>query len=252
MVEGARHASRRAVALTFDDGPCPGTDQLLSILAEERVAATFFVLGHNAERHPDIMARLARSPHVELGSHTVSHVDLTRSAPEVVADEINDNIEVIQRLTGQRVGLFRPPWGRHDRHVDAAARTAGQSLILYGLDSGDWSHRSVTETIERVVNEAAHGDIILLHDTLASTIEASRPLIRALKAREFELVTVSELLGRTTPGRAYDGLITRRVRLRRHGMQQIKMLRIRVRRLLSLTKALNRSPLGQAPESRGR
>lgn len=234
FASGARVGRRRAVALTYDDGPCVDTDTLLAILAEEGAAATFFVVGHNAARHPDIMARLASAPHVELGSHTVNHLDLTRAAPPVIAAEVNHNTDLIQRLTGRRVVLFRPPWGRHDRRVDAVARSAGQSLILYGLDSGDWSHKSVAETIERVVNEATHGDIILLHDTLPSTIDASRPLIRALKARGFDLVTVSDLLGPTIPGRAYDGLITRRVRVRRRAGRQARILRIRVRRLLSM------------------
>lgn len=229
---------RPRVALTFDDGPAEGTDVLLSVLAEEDAFATFFVVGESVALFPDVMARLAHSGRVEIGSHTMTHTDLTKVSAEVVAREIDDNADLIAQATGERVKLFRPPWGRHNETVDAAAHAAGQSLILYALDSGDWSHHSVEETVRRVAETAADGDIVLLHDTLPSTIEASRPLIQALKARGFELVTVTGLLGPTLPGHSYDGLVVRRVRVVRWWRRQVGIFLIRARRVLGAIRRI--------------
>lgn len=233
---------RPRVALTFDDGPGEGTDLLLSILADEGVSATFFVVGESVARFPEVMVRLANSEGVEMGSHTSSHADLTKASPEAIAREIGDNADLIRRVSGLQVRLFRPPWGRHNETVDAAAHAAGQSLILYTLDSGDWSHHSTGETVRRVAETAADGDIILLHDTLPSTIEASRPLIQALKARGFELVTVTGLLGPTLPGHSYDGLVVRRVRVVRWWRRQVGIFLIRARRVLGAIRRIAGQP----------
>lgn len=227
---------RMAVALTYDDGPGQFTSELISLLEEEGAAATFFVLGRNVDSFPDVMASIAGSALLEVGSHTINHPDLTKSDVPTLLSEIQGNADIIQRATGVPVNLFRPPWGRFDTRVTRVAHEAGQSLILYGLDSGDWSHNSSSETLKRVAGEAADGDIILLHDTLRSTIDASRPLVRALKERGFDLLTVSELLGPTLPGESYDGLIGRQVRIRRWLLEQIRIFRLRVQRVLKLAR----------------
>lgn len=207
------------------------------MLQEEDVDATFFLVGAHAIAYPEIVARMAASPNVELGSHTGDHVDLTKEHSSSVSEQVDGNARLLAQLAGTPISLFRPPWGRRDRRVDAIARSAGQSLILYSLDSKDWQHESVARTVQRVAERAVDGDIVLLHDTLPSTVEATRPLVRALKERGFHLVTVTGLLGATIPGRRYAGRIDPRTRILRRLELELNAWRTRVGRL---TRMLSR------------
>jgi peptidoglycan/xylan/chitin deacetylase (PgdA/CDA1 family) len=146
-------------------------------------------------------------------------------------DETARNKELLESLVGRPIRLFRPPWGRHDKRVDRAAEASNQSLVLYSLDSKDWQHKSETMTVDRVVSSAVDGDIILFHDTLPSTVNAARQLVGELKRAGFTMVTVSTLLGETTPGRCYDGVIGRRTRWRRWAEVQGRAWRSRLGRL---------------------
>jgi peptidoglycan/xylan/chitin deacetylase (PgdA/CDA1 family) len=109
LVRGPRE--RRRVALTFDDGPAPPfTGQILDVLRDYRVPATFFVCGQNAERHPELVRRIHAEGHT-LGNHTYSHPFLYIQSRQRIAEEIDRTQEVIGRLTGYRPRLFRPPYG---------------------------------------------------------------------------------------------------------------------------------------------
>ena len=182
---------KKLIALTFDDGPHPqNTPKLLNILKKEDVRATFFVLGSMAKDSPGILQRAAAEGH-QIASHTYSHKNLTKLSADKLKHEIDDTDAVIASIVGYAPSAMRPPYGSYNKTVSAAAHTP---LILWSIDPWDWKYRNAEKVSKAVISKAADGDIILLHDLYASTVEAARIIIPALKAKGFTFVTVDELL----------------------------------------------------------
>jgi peptidoglycan-N-acetylglucosamine deacetylase len=193
------HGSRdhRRVALTFDDGPDPDrTPALLDALAAVDAPATFFVLGAHVNAHPELTARVAREGH-ELGNHTYSHPYLPLVRSRRVAAELAAADSAIERATGVVPSLARPPYGgRSPRNVRVFDRL-GKRLVLWDVNSFDWKGMAADAIVERVLARTRPGSIILLHEARTGgevTIEAVRKLVPALRARGFELSTVSGTL----------------------------------------------------------
>lgn len=185
---------RKVVALTFDDGPDPvRTPALLDVLAEQRAPATFFLLGDASEMHPEVVTRIAAEGH-ELGNHTYCHRYLPLARSRSVERELRQTDRAIARATGRVPRVARPPWGgRAPWTVRAFARLA-KRLVLWDVNSYDWKGRPAADVVARVLARTRPGSIILLHEARDGgevTIEAVRQLIPALRARGFELVTVS-------------------------------------------------------------
>lgn len=192
------HGSRdqRTVALTFDDGPDPlRTPALLDALAELAAPATFFVLGQKVTDAPALTARIAREGH-ELGNHTYRHPYLPLSRSRSVAAELTETDTAIERAAGVVPAIARPPYGgRSPRNVRVFERLA-KRLVLWDVNSFDWRGKTAAEIAERVVARTRPGSIILMHEARDGgeiTIEAVRLIVPALRARGFELTTVSEL-----------------------------------------------------------
>jgi peptidoglycan/xylan/chitin deacetylase (PgdA/CDA1 family) len=193
------HGDRRRprIALTFDDGPHPvHTGPLLDALAELDVPATFFVVGQDVDAHPGLVARMVRDGH-ELGNHTYRHRYLPLARSRSVEHELRATDSAIARAAGVTPRLARPPWGgRSPRNVQVFQRLR-KRLVLWDVNSFDWKGRPAGEVVERVLDRARAGSIVLLHEARdggATTIDAVRLLVPALRARGFELVTVSRAL----------------------------------------------------------
>lgn len=206
-VPGARIARvsvpGKYVALTFDDGPSAAyTPKVLDILRRHGAKATFFVLGENAARNKGILARAAAEGH-EIGSHTWSHIKLTGKSRDTIISEMNRTSDVVQQATGRRPSVMRPPYGATNKAVTSfMMQQYGMPSILWDVDTVDWKHPGVGVVINRAVNGARNGSIILLHDIHGSTLAAVEGVVKGLQARGFKLVTVSELvrLGRDAAG----------------------------------------------------
>ena len=179
------------VALTFDDGPGPYTDQLLDVLRDSGVRATFFVLGSSIERQPDALRRTAAEGH-EIGNHTWSHRDLTTLTADEIQDELGSTADLVQRITGTRPTLVRPPSGARNTAVDPLV---GGPEILWNVDPRDWATTDGAAVVQRVLADVEPGSIVLLHDIKQSTVEVVPTIIDELRARGYRLVTVSQLLG---------------------------------------------------------
>lgn len=185
----------RYVALTFDDGPNPATTpKVLDILQRRGAKATFFVLGSNAGRNKQILARAVAEGH-EIGSHTWSHSNLTKLSQAALRSEIDRTSAVIQEATGHRPSVLRPPYGATNAHmIDMIASQYGMPSILWDVDTQDWKHPGVDVVVQRVLSKTKSGSIILLHDIHSSTVDAVDRVVAGLQARGFTLVTVSELI----------------------------------------------------------
>ncbi|HSS00665.1 MAG TPA: polysaccharide deacetylase family protein [Kofleriaceae bacterium] len=185
------------VALTFDDGPHPvHTEQLLDALAELRVPATFFVVGRDVDANPGLVARIARDGH-ELGNHTYRHRYLPLARSRSVERELRATDRAIARASGVTPRVARPPWGgRSPRNVRVFQRLR-KRLVLWDVNSFDWKGKPADEVVRRVMTRVRGGSIILMHEARdggETTVEAVRKLVPALRARGFELVTVSRAL----------------------------------------------------------
>lgn len=189
---------RKEIALTFDDGPYPFfTPLLLHQLTSEGAPATFFLVGRTVQEYPELAQRIVASGD-EIGNHTFNHYTLTSLSDEEIYDQIADCGTLLERYTGERVTLFRPPHGHYDTRVIDIARRLGYRTILWN-DAPDDAPASNDEVpvpviVERVLSQAKPGGIVLMHSGQYNTILALPEVIDQLRARGYEFVTVSRLL----------------------------------------------------------
>lgn len=181
---------RKRIALTFDDGPSLYTPDVLHILKAYGVHSTFFEIGQEVERYPEESRRILALGH-ELGNHTTHHGALPGSA------DIHTTNSIIERATGFRPCLFRPPGGAVNSAVIGAAAHEKVKVVNWDIDTNDWRLPG-SGSILHQIKAARSGSIVLMHDgggPRSQTIEALRAGIENLQHRGYELVTVTELLG---------------------------------------------------------
>ncbi len=187
------------VALTFDDGPVASTNRLLAILAERNVQVTFFPVGSNVERNPDIAAAAVAAGH-EVGNHTFDHVDLTTRSPDIIREQMQSTQAAVRAATGVTPTLFRAPYGATNGDVAAF----GLPQIMWSVDPEDWKDRDADIVAQRVLAETDAGEIVLLHDIHPTSVDAIPAILDGFAERGFTVVPVTTLLGGDlTPGEVY-------------------------------------------------
>lgn len=183
----------KVFALTFDDGPWPTyTRQILRVLADEKVKASFFFVGQVVREYPQL-AREARDGGHAIGNHSWSHPSRPRNAAAQVRDTDNE----IKKVLGFRPTFFRPPYGILRNGMAAQAMRQGDPVIIWSADSSDWKRRSSGQIASTVISQASPGGIALMHDgggNRSATVEALPTIINALRERGYRFVTVPELL----------------------------------------------------------
>lgn len=210
LVQRAGH-HRRLVALTFDDGPDPRwTPRILDILKQAGAPATFFVTGANAMGEAGLLRRIVAEGS-ELGNHSTTHPDLDRLPDAAIRLELNTTQRLVESYTGRSMRLFRAPYlgdaepGSSDE-LRAARVAADMGYLTVGLnvDPLDWTNTDAASIVAKTVAQVEAGtdersaQIVLLHDSggdRSATIAALPAMIRELRARGYELVTVSRLAG---------------------------------------------------------
>lgn len=181
---------KKYVALTFDDGPNPKTTpMLLDILKEKNVKATFFCLGSNVDKYPEIAKRAADEGHL-VCSHTYSHKNLNKLSADEIKNEMERADQAIQAATGQRPKYIRPPYGNAN---DTVKQTIDRPLVNWSVDPEDWKIRNAAQITSRVVAATEEGDIILSHDIYSETVNSVAGTIDQLRAQGYEFVTVDQL-----------------------------------------------------------
>lgn len=187
----------KRIALTFDDGPHPSkTKKILDILDKYDVKATFFIIGSNAEYYPDIVAQEVARGH-EVANHSYSHTNLSKCTAEQIKREIELADRAIEKASGVKPRLFRPPEGAYSENSVKIARELGKNTIIWTVDTMDWANRTADDIIKNIKSNVRSGSIILFHDFTspkAHTIEALETIIPYLKSQGFEFVTVSDFL----------------------------------------------------------
>lgn len=183
--------TRKAVALTFDDGPSPKTTPVaLDLLKKYNAKGTFFMVGHAVEGNEDIIKRVIAEGH-QIGNHSWDHPVLTKISLEKAKSQINDTTAALKKASGLDVHIMRPPYGAINGAIQAAV---DQSFILWDVDTLDWKNRN-TASIMKEVRKAQAGSIILMHDIHQTTIDALPLILQYLTEQGFEMVTIEELMG---------------------------------------------------------
>jgi cellulose synthase/poly-beta-1,6-N-acetylglucosamine synthase-like glycosyltransferase/peptidoglycan/xylan/chitin deacetylase (PgdA/CDA1 family) len=198
-------APARRIALTFDDGPDPRwTPRIVAELQRLHVPATFFVVGSEVVRHPDVVRDLHRAG-FELGNHTFTHADVSSlpSWEQRLQVGLTDN--ALAGTVGIRPRLFRPPYSSVPGGVSAGQARAyerlahdGYDIVLTDFDGEDWRRPGVDSIVASATPQGNRGGVVLLHDgggDRSQTVRAIGRLVPALRARGFHFVTVSQLAG---------------------------------------------------------
>lgn len=172
----------RTVALTFDDGPDPFyTPQVLDVLARYDVKATFFVIGRHVDAHPELIRHIVASGHA-VGSHGYSHAILRGVWPGEITTELQRRDVALYRAAGIQTRLFRHPGGMQGVFLPFVARAGGWRVVVWSVDSRDYTQPGAEEIVRRVLEAAHPGAIVLLHDGSPHGDESRRQTVAALPA----------------------------------------------------------------------
>jgi peptidoglycan-N-acetylglucosamine deacetylase len=194
--------AEKIVALTFDDGPNdPYTGQILDVLKQEGVHATFFCVGMNAEREPGTVRRIAAEGN-EIGNHSYAHRKRDALLDVRYTDAARTS-DILRGITGILPRLYRAPNGFHTPWSLRAVAERGMRAVGWDVESNDWDEPGVNTIVMRTVDRVQPGSIILLHDgdnirlgaDRGQQAAAVRTIIETLKTRGYRFVTISEMLG---------------------------------------------------------
>ncbi len=196
----AVHVDGPFIAMTFDDGPSEKlTPELLDLLAQRHIHATFFVIGKNVAEHPEILQRAVREGH-EIANHSWSHPAFGKMSDARVRTELQKTDDAIRSAIGGRPVLMRPPYGSISaRQKKWINEEFGYRTILWDVDPLDWKRPGPAVVTSRILKETRPGSIVLSHDIHPGTIKAMPETLDKLQAKGFKFVTVSELLAMGKP-----------------------------------------------------
>ncbi|PZD96444.1 polysaccharide deacetylase family protein [Paenibacillus sambharensis] len=193
--------NNKRMALTFDDGPdAKYTTQVLDVLKEYNIKATFFVVGQQVERYPEVLRRIRDEGH-EIGNHSFGHANLRKLSKKGVEREINRGDEAIQGVLGEKPALFRAPYGITPDTLTDVLKKKGKELVGWTIDTRDWAGTPEDEILGTVVDRVQPGGIVLMHSfggknsNLDNTIAALPAVIEAVQELGYSWTTVSGLSG---------------------------------------------------------
>ena len=183
-------SNKPTIAISFDDGPNnQNTMQILKVLEDYKMCATFFMVGNKMYNQEKILKSVLAT-HSEIGSHTYSHINMKRVSKDKVKSELDLTSRIYKDITGLDIKLVRPPYGAY---TDDIIKNYNYSFILWNADTDDWKYKDTQRIVDYVLNNANDGNIILMHDSYATSVEAVKIVIPQLYARGIQVVSVSKL-----------------------------------------------------------
>ena len=188
-----------SVVLTFDDGPHPNTTpHVLDILKKRNLKATFFVLGLQANKYPEIIKRIHDEGHI-IGNHTYGHKNLAKLKPAEIKKEIEKTNNLIEKITGEKPKYIRPPYGSVNKAVISAINDAGMNMVLWTVDTKDWhskNEKAILKEVDRqlfITKGECIGGAILMHDIYPSTVRSLDPVLDKLAENSYKISSVNKL-----------------------------------------------------------
>lgn len=194
-------SGRKWVALTYDDGPHPEwTPKMIELLRSKNVKATFFLLGQEIKRFPDI-AKSVYDNGFEVGNHTMTHPDFNKSAmtPKAIMEQLKGTNDLIaEYIMKEPVRTMRPPYGNTPKKLVDACMELGLNIVCWDVDTDDWRRQTDAKAmVDNIMKNVTDGSIILMHDKHQKTYDTTEQVIDMIREKGYEFVTVSELLGLT-------------------------------------------------------
>lgn len=190
------YTGEKVVCLTFDDGPDDQiTPQILNILKRYHVKASFFFVGNKLDQYPDIVKRAYQEGHLIL-SHTWNHQQLNLKERQEIRREVQMTEDKLYELIGERPAFIRPPFGEIDGKVTYVIKDNGGKVILWSIDTLDWSQKEKSNIVTNVTEHVRPGDIILMHcdSDKTETVEALPEIITSLRQKGYQFVDLGEML----------------------------------------------------------
>lgn len=186
----------KKVCLTFDDGPdAVNTPKILDILKEHHVKGNFFFKGNRVNENPEVVKRAAREGNLVL-SHTYNHLELNKHSLSEIDNEIELTENAISGLTGQKPAIIRPPFGIINDNIIKEARKNNCIIVLWSIDTLDWSQKESANITANVLNNVRPGEIILMHsdEDKQATVQALPGIIAGLQQKGYQVVGLDEML----------------------------------------------------------
>lgn len=191
------NASSPKMSLTFDDGgSTENVRRVMTIMESHEVRGTFFPTGDFIAKNPELMKEILDRGH-EVGNHSYNHPDFRKISKERMVRELSSSAEAFRKATGEDMKpYFRPPYGSYNSNVLNAASEAGfHYTVMWSIDTNDWKKISSDSIRRHVVSNAGNGKIVLMHTLPGLNTAASLDgMIKDLKNKGYELVTISELI----------------------------------------------------------
>lgn len=187
------------IAVTFDASwGADNTPKLLDILDEYNAKCTFFLVGLWVDKYPDMVQAIVERGH-EIGNHSATHPHMSKLSESKMLEELRMMSDKVEKLTGVRPTLFRPPYGDYNNSVIRTVRNAGYEAVQWSVDSLDWKNISPQDMIRRA-GKVGKGDIILFHNDSQYLLDALPTLLQSYKEQGLQMVKVSDILleGETT------------------------------------------------------
>jgi len=182
------------VVLTFDDGPDPVyTPKILDVLAEYDAKATFFEVGQKVVQHPALTKRIHDAGH-SVQNHTWTHADLRKLSATSFRQQITATDQAIRAQTGGTPACLRPPYGGTNSAVTKQAKALGKDLVIWDVDSRDWTKPGTAAIVKRVLAGVHNGSVILMHDgggNRTQTVAALPAILKTLKAQGYGFRTIT-------------------------------------------------------------
>ncbi len=190
------------ICLTFDDGPNPEiTPQILDVLAEYHIPATFFLVGYRAERSPELVKKILEHGH-EIGVHTYDHCHAYSMFAYKSIKTIRRGIRILENITGESIVWFRPPWGALNFFEVATVKHFNLRIVLWTANAIDWDIKTTPlQIVERLKRKLQPGCIIVVHDAGGDpgaprhTLDALPQFIEQAQAEGYRFLTLTAIQG---------------------------------------------------------
>ena len=193
MPEAGIPGGDKVIALTFDDGPDPvSTPEVLRVLQDLQVSATFFMIGWEANATPGLVRQVAAAGD-GIGNHTWNHVSLTTLSDAGFKAQVDRTTDLLSSLTGRRISCLRPPQGRVNPGALTRLAARGLTPVLWSDDPRDWTRPGTSTIVHRVLTQASPGAIVELHDgggDRSETVQALPAIVNGLRAQGYRPVPI--------------------------------------------------------------
>ena len=186
--------SEKQVAISFDAAwGADKTEEILEILDEFNVNATFFLVGFWVDDYTDMVKKIDEAG-CEIGTHSNTHPDMVKLDKESVSEELSTSVSKIEAVTGKKVTLFRAPFGSYNNQLLEVAESMNLKTIQWDVDTLDWKGLSASEINSRVLSKVKNGSIILMHNNSDHVLDGLRLILTTLKNKGYQIGSIGELV----------------------------------------------------------